>query len=510
MQTFKIILNILLVIIQLSHAQANDQNFGSFRPTITKICYLSNDLLSYKVKTDKWLLLADTLKYPKKVIDSLSTSLNNSGVSADTLTISKHSIYSLKLKVDSMPRRLQGEIMHLYGNAPKGGDSVVNMKQDKFNEVREKIEEKERKILKANVQNKLKNFPAAIPVAHSVDITQVEVQSSEIDFSGIQSPSSIPDIPEIKLPSIGIPKTKAPLEQMNVLHQQSQNTVNKFKTVEEYKHKIAETKVDSITDRDKLAQQTEKSAERLTKVKALTEGTNKLTSKQAEYEAMMQHHSDKKLVEEDIRRKIRNVANDKVNQLTPAIDEAQNALLKGKKILKDSASLKVLKRTMRDAMASEPVAKRIVTGVMLQLYNRRVYSVDVDLHIGYCLSGKITTGIGGVYRFGYHKDYSSYIRSMHVYGGRVYGDVIVKKGFFVHGEAELLRSKDMIFASKEEVDDYVLASSLGIGKQYTLSKRLRGRILLLYRAEVKGHLPEQNKINLRVGLALSAKRKRII
>lgn len=65
----------------------------------------------------------------------------------------------------------------------------------------------------------------------------------------------------------------------------------------------------------------------------------------------------------------------------------------------------------------------------------------------------------------------------------------------------------MIHSSREESDASVWSGHYGIGKQYNITRQLKGNILLLYRTEFSGHLPEQSKFNLRVGLNVATKKR---
>lgn len=489
-----------------------------FLQTISAVCVAADcnlfadarQMINSISKVNSLSSLTDTLKHPQKKTDSLRASLNNSGTSVDTLLKFKQEISSLQLKIDSVPKVLTSAGNQVAETTHEKVDSLINVSHDKFNELRKQIEEKKQKIQrKINVQDSLLGSQTDILKVQSVDAKKIDIPLQEAEMPSVQVPSNIPSVAEIKQPSIDIPKMEAPnIEgQVNGLHQKSQDVTDKCKTIEEYKNNVTETNIDSIATKDKLAQQAEKHVENLTKVKEVKEGTGKLTSKQAEYEAMMQRYRDKKLVEEEIKRKIKNVANDKVSQLTPAIQDAQKSLLKGKKIQQETSTLKAMLFRKSNAMAGKPLRERLVPGVMLQLYSKSIYSVDVAPQLGYRVSGRITSGIAGVYRLGFNKNYSSYVRSMHVYGGRIYTDAIVKKGFFFRVEGEWLRTINMIHSSREESDASVWSGHYGIGKQYNITRQLKGNILLLYRTEFSGHLPEQSKFNLRVGLNVATKKR---
>jgi len=500
---FHIIHVLLLQSISVQGGAVVDGNVPYSRQMMS-VCNLSID--SLKPGVNNLVALTDTLKH-----DSLSMSLKNLSISVDTLMKSKHEIFSLRLRFDSIPKGLQ-TTANQFGDATyEKADSLINASQDKFDAAGKQIERKKHKIQsEINVQDKLLGSQTVIPEAQSVYTDKIDIPLQAVEFSGVLISSSIPSVPKIEQPSIDIPKMEVSniAGQVNGLHQKSQDVTDKFKTAEEYKSKIGQTKVDSIANKDKLAQLAEKHAENATEVKAVKDGTGKLTSKQAEYEAMMQRYRDKKFVEEEINRKIKNVANDKVSQLTPAVQDAQKSLLKGKKIQRETSSSKSLLLRKGNAMAGKPLQERLVPGVMLQLYNKSIYSVDVAAQLGYRASGRIISGIATVYRLGFQKNIDMYIRSMHVFGARTYTDVSLLKGFFVRGELEWLDTEDMIHATKEQASDCVWSGYSGIGKQYNVTRHLKGNVLLLYRAEFKGRLPDQSKLNLRVAVNVVKTKKR--
>jgi hypothetical protein len=470
-----------------------------------------SDSLWPKNKIDM-LERVDTLKHSQGKSDSsFFISFNDSETLFDRPVESNQNIYPWQLKVDSLPKLMPNALNQVGEATHNKVDTLIRVSQGKLNEVRKKIEEKKQQIQrKINVQDSLLGSQTAIPEMQSLDAGQMNIPLQEFEMPGMQVPSNIPSAFEVRQPSIDIPKMEAPsIEgQVNGLHQKSQDVTDKFKTIEEYKNNVTETNIDSIATKDKLAQLAEKHAENVTEVKAVKEGTGKLTSKQAEYEAMMQRYRDKKLVEEEIKRKIKNVANDKVSQLTPAVQDAQKSLLKGKKIQQETSSLKSLLFRKGNAMAGKPLGERLVPGVMLQIYNKSIYCVDVAPQLGYRASGRITSGIAAVYRLGFQKNIDMYIRSMHVFGARTYTDVSLLRGFFFRGELEWLDTEDMIHATKEQASECVWSGYSGIGKQYNVTKHVKGNVLLLYRAEFKGRLPDQSKLNLRVAINVVKTKKR--
>jgi len=70
----------------------------------------------------------------------------------------------------------------------------------------------------------------------------------------------------------------------------------------------------------------------------------------------------------------------------------------------------------------------------------------------------------------------------------------------------LLNSPDILSAT--ETRQNVSSAYFGLGKQFNISKKVKGHTLFLYRAELKGELPDQSKVTLRLGFDLRTKKKK--
>lgn len=174
-----------------------------------------------------------------------------------------------------------------------------------------------------------------------------------------------------------------------------------------------------------------------------------------------------------------------------------------------------LPKRRTNSMRNKSFYQRLLPGATLQVYNKENIIIDGGLQIGYRFTGRLTGGIGGVYRIGISEEYEYYVRSMNVYGGRIYSDWMIKKGFFIHGEFEALKVKVdphvQQNVAKEDLDDHAYNGYGGIGKQFNISRRVKGSVLGLYRFELDGYMPEFSKINVRLGFHydLAKKKKQI-
>jgi hypothetical protein len=428
---------------------------------------------------------------------------------------------------DSLGRKPQSAVAGL-NEKVNGAASGVQSKTDSLgkritgttDKIREGIEKKATAVIGGNPSlpdGKLPSVPGInVPVIEgnvpSIGSDLPALNGQPFPDTKLSSVSSeIPTIEKIEQPALALPKVSDEIKipgEIDQLKQQTDKAGESLKEVQQYKDEVKTAQEQGLKDAEKLPETAEEKVADLPKVKGAKKGIGAATAKQQEYEAMINRYKDKKLVQAEMKRKMTNVVNDQLNQQTPALKEAQASFSKSKKLYKDANSLSsAVKKKQASAMQGKSFGQRLVPGITFQSYNRSVYTMDWGLQLGYRFTGRLTAGIGGIYRTGFSKSYDSFIKGLHVYGGRVYSDFLVRKGFFLHGEFEMLNTSDFITRTAEIPDASVWGSNIGIGKQYNLSKRIKGSIIALYRLEFNGHLPEQSKVNLRMGFDLKRKKK---
>ena len=138
--------------------------------------------------------------------------------------------------------------------------------------------------------------------------------------------------------------------------------------------------------------------------------------------------------------------------------------------------------------------------------------IDAGLQIGYRFTKRLTVGIGGSYRVGISDQHEYYVQGLNVFGGRVYGDWIFKKGFFLHGELEALKSnvaaQALLPIQNETPASRAYNAYGGIGKQFNISRYWRGQVIGLYRFELDGYMPDISKFNVRLGFLYDLGKKK--
>lgn len=427
-------------------------------------------------------------------------------------------------KLDSVESKLNkplGELGEKVSSVTKPIDEEVEV-------INNAIEQKTTK-LQADIQNgfdKATDGTVKAPVDHlKVDDLDLPMKSGTIQGVDITKP----DIPGLALPivkdspgvsaqggSLKLPdanlnadqlKQKMDIPELDKLGDAKGEIDRLSAEVNEVSQHARELQNLKNLDSASIAAASKKAEEKimdLDQMKGVKEQTQVVTKQQVEYNALIQRYKDKKLMQQEIARKAKEVVNEKLSQNTPEVKTAMSTLNKSKKNVKELLSWK------NNGMSGKPLGQRLVPGITLQAYNRDVFMIDFGLQLGYRLSGRIRTGFGGVYRIGFDKDYPVFVRGLNVYGGRTYMDFLIKKGIYVHGECELLNATHATTSANAtpETKQYVSAGYFGLGKQFNITKKIKGHTLLLYRAEFSGKLVDQSKVNLRLGFDLRTDKKK--
>ena len=163
---------------------------------------------------------------------------------------------------------------------------------------------------------------------------------------------------------------------------------------------------------------------------------------------------------------------------TSALDEAKTSLTKLKrkyKTVQTDQDIYIKKASLK----GESFKKRIATGVSLQIHQGPPTAFDISPFSGYRWSKRWITGIGGTYRFTFTPN-DKIDWNQPIYGGRIYGEWIALKSFLLHAEGEALRAKIPSNISNEQRRRWIKSVLVGGGKQYEITKKLKGNVLYLY------------------------------
>ncbi len=280
-----------------------------------------------------------------------------------------------------------------------------------------------------------------VSIGDGSPLKEVELgENINVDVPGLNTESLNLEVSEIKQldinKSIDIPdankiKELTEVKEVNEVRQQVSGELDnvdaQLAELEKYESELRKVKEGDLTD---LEKRSESELMKIDAMKGLTGEAQKAAELQAQHQAMIQKYRDKKLLQEEIKRKLQNVATEKVNHLSPQFKEAQQNIATAKKKYEEVASLKSdLPKRRTNSMRGKPFYQRLLPGATLQVYNNDKVIIDGGLQIGYRFTRRLTGGLGGVYRIGISDEYEYYVQSMNVFGGRTYADWMFKKGF---------------------------------------------------------------------------------
>lgn len=501
----------------------------------------SNDSLKHKPSGDTLNVPADSSKHSKwnarakqkydsiqqvfeiqnKVTHGTDSVINAATNPVNTLENSVDNLQQktdnhLQGKVDSMKQKLNNPLDNI-NTRLSSIEKPIDQKVDGVNKAIEKQTDK----LQAGIQKGFDkatdgtvkapveglnaddiNLPAEPGSVPTLDVSNPNIPGLDTDLIDADSPLDLPDT-KLNMDQL---KEKADLKipevnKLNDAKGEMGKVNSQLDKAEKYENELRGLKNLDSASVENVSQKAEEKIMNLEQMKGVKEQTQVLTKQQAEYNALMQRYKDKKLLQQEITRKAKGVINEKINQNTPEVKEGMTALDKHKKSLKELLSKK------NNSMAGKPIGQRLIPGINLQSYNRDVFMIDFGLQVGYRFSGRLRAGVGGVYRTGFSKSYPAFVKGLNIYGGRTYTEFLIRKGIYVHAEYELLNATYSLTQNPEE-KQYISAGYFGLGKQFNISKKIKGHTMALYRAEFSGKLLDQSKVNVRFGFDLRTEKKR--
>ena len=175
-------------------------------------------------------------------------------------------------------------------------------------------------------------------------------------------------------------------------------------------------------------------------------------------------------------------------------------------------SLSELKKRPPNAMRGKPFIERLVPGVAFQILRKDDLFLDVNPHIGYRISGRLTSGIGWNQRIGYSTKKDHFTSPSVVYGPRWFGEAKVWKGFSGRLEIECLNTVVPPAFTAPLPDqgyrEWVWTAMAGIKKEYRFLKGVRGTAFILFNLYNPKHKsPYGDVINSRFGFEFPLKKR---
>lgn len=394
-------------------------------------------------------------------------------------------------KLGEAQRKVQTKIESVQDKVTEKSGKVANKLQGGMH----KATDGEMKLPDQNLtlgHENLNQIPGVDPSIPKVEVPGVDKLNPNGNLGGVKAFEKMTDI--------DLPEK----DKLNEVSDAMNKIDGKLDEAAQYEGELKNIKENGLADSEKLPQELEAHVADVSGVEELSAASKKL----AEQEAMIQRYKDKKLLQQEILRKSRNVVNDKLNKFSPAFKDAEARIARARKIKPTIGKMQEERKIRVNTMSGKPFRQRLVPGMTCQVYNGHRFNMDWAVQTGFKVSGLFIVGAGYTYRVNFGTDNASWIASQGVSGYRIYTNLILYKNVYAHAEFESLkldRGKQNVLS---ETTMHVHGSNFGLGRSYAISHKIKGSVAALYRVNYKGEVPGISRVTLRIGFDYSLKKQR--
>jgi len=170
------------------------------------------------------------------------------------------------------------------------------------------------------------------------------------------------------------------------------------------------------------------------------------------------------------------------------ISSVQEKMAQLKRKYKQVNSIHDLKNAVkRSSLKGEPLKKRLLIGGNLNIQVGRETAIDFAPFLGYKFTKRLRTGVSGTIRMIFKTEPTYFSRDdQKALAFRYFWEYAIAKGFFAHAEYERFSANrpQASITTSNSTDQmqrqWGSGALLGLGKEYNLSKKFKGQLLLLY------------------------------
>ncbi len=480
----------------------------------------------FRDKSDSLNLKLDSLKeVPHGKLDAVATKINEKSDKVSTKIDSvgnipeqqvekakswaKEKLYSNKAEA-----KLKGKVSSIREKA-----DIEAMTNDKLSSADTKLGELSNGKLSTNTlpENGLHDkLERALPKTNRLtDLDAPEVGEIE----GLESLGRVKKnikLGEIKTPDTNVGKTMGNIKNLPNKALEGTNAMEGMGKVKGGVGKVNEAtgKVKGATEElSNIPEAVENRAGQLEELKGFKEQTGELSGLQEKPEELkkeMSKYQDKDFVKQRIKEKAMELGTDHFAQHQDKIKQAQQKLAKLKRKYPEGLqSTEKLPKVTRNSMKGKSIKERMVFGGTFRVFREQSAAVDISPQIGFRISGRWSAGLGHIYRLRIDEDKRALHTDQKVYGGMIYSNLVILKGFFVRLEAESVYTEVPTLALIKDAQrkEWVNSILIGAGKRYTFFKGVKGNMQAMYNLMYSDKSPYQNKILLKFGFEFGLKKK---
>lgn len=214
---------------------------------------------------------------------------------------------------------------------------------------------------------------------------------------------------------------------------------------------------------------------------------------------------DEDAAKEELKSQARQVAVNHFAGKEEQLQQAMDKLSALKRKYGSIQSLADLPKKVPNPMSSKTFVERLVPGLLFQVGRTDHWLLDINLYLGYRFNERMTAGAGWNQRVAYDGEANGFATQPAIYGPRLFGAYDIGKGFSGRLEAECMNTYvPPQFASRPDSPagrEWVVGVLAGMKKTYTITRRLKGTVAVLYNLYDPYHRsPYKSRLNGRFGV----------
>ncbi len=317
---------------------------------------------------------------------------------------------------------------------------------------------------------------------------------------GIQNlNSSLPTMPkEVKEITNGINEATIATKEIRGASKQANQYTKEAKAIKE----------EGLDNTKKIPELIEKQASNIKEVNAF-EGQKAAVEKEMKLQKeLIEKYKNEKAIKEEMDKKVKEMANDKITQFQIKVDASMKDLKKYKKKFSDVQDMRNLPKWTPNPMKGLSWRERVVPGLTLETISKNKTWIELAPQFYFKLNGSWSAGVGWVYRFSMDADKFTFDDFGNLNGQKIFAQYHAFKGFFLRTEIEHTRWKNWATGLDKDyrVDLYIM--TIGLGKSFSFTEKIKGNIQTLYHYSWQSLDPYPSVIEIRFGFDFSLKPKK--
>ena len=411
------------------------------------------------------------------------------------------SLQSLRLPTDKLMTKYKAQL-----------DSVTHAKTQKLTELNQKVEAS-----KAKAMSGLKEINMPPPLQGPVQNLEKSIQGYKIPMINGKIPNlnaSYGKLPpfrlssgnlntgslgNVKLPGVGV---NNPLNNIAAETKGLSNATGQIIGYTKDVKNIANGDLGEVRNLDKKAENEAMNLQGMGELKSNTAQINK-------YKNQMKGRPDSAAMAMGKSEVIKEATNHFKGQ-EAVLQQAMDKMTKLKTKYTGVKSMAELPKKLPNPLHDKPFVERLIPGINFQIFNRGHFLLDVNVVAVYRITPRLSAGTGWVERLGFPNTSPSTDR---VYGPRSVVRVDWTKGFSFSFQPEVLNTfvpPQLIQAAGvvEGQREWVWSAFVGMKKDFTVYKRIRGNTEVLYNLyNPQSKSPYPDRLSVRFGFEFPLQRR---